>query len=62
MLEPLAFFTSIAFSGIAWGSLFAQYVWPELRLRPRRRVAASARPPQFPFPWAGILRPGRRVP
>ena len=35
MLEPLAFFTSIAFSGIAWGTVFAQYIWPELRLRPR---------------------------
>ena len=35
MLEPLAFFTSIAFSCIAWGTLFAQYIWSELRLRPR---------------------------
>jgi hypothetical protein len=35
MLEALAFFTSIAFSCIAWGSVFAEYIWPELRLRPR---------------------------
>lgn len=35
MLEPLAFFTSIAFSCIAWATVFAQYVWPELRVRPR---------------------------
>ena len=35
MLEPLAFFTSIAFSCIAWGTVFAQHIWPELRLRPR---------------------------
>ena len=35
MLEQFAFFTSIAFSCIAWGTVFAQYVWPELRLRAR---------------------------
>lgn len=35
MLEQLAFFGSIAFSGIAWGTVFGQYIWPELRLRPR---------------------------
>jgi hypothetical protein len=35
MLEQLAFFLSIAFSCIAWGIVFAQYFWPELRLRPR---------------------------
>jgi hypothetical protein len=35
MLEQLAFFLSIAFSGTAWGIVFAQYVWPELRQRPR---------------------------
>lgn len=41
MLEPLAFFTSIAFSGIAWATVFAHYLWPELRRRPR---AAALRP------------------
>ena len=35
MFEPLAFFTSIAFSCIAWGLVFAQYIWPELRVRAR---------------------------
>jgi hypothetical protein len=35
MLEQLAFFLSIAFSCIAWGIVFAQYIWPELRRRPR---------------------------
>lgn len=35
MLEPLAFFTSIAFSCIAWGLVFAQYIWPALRSRAR---------------------------
>ncbi len=35
MLQPLAFFTSIAVSGIAWATVVAQYVWPELRVRPR---------------------------
>src|ERR1700730_2010458 len=35
MLEQLAFFLSIAFSCVAWGIVFAQYFWPELRLRPR---------------------------
>ena len=42
MLEPLAFFTSIAFSCIAWGTVFAQHIWPDLRLRPR---ADALRPP-----------------
>jgi hypothetical protein len=35
MLEQLAFFLSIAFSCVAWGIFFAQYLWPELRQRPR---------------------------
>ena len=35
MLEPLAFFTSIAFSATAWGIVSALYIWPELRARPR---------------------------
>ena len=35
MLEQLAFFLSIAFSGIAWGIVFAQFLWPALRRRPR---------------------------
>src|SRR5919201_3086602 len=35
MLEQLAFFGSIAFSCIAWGIVFTQYIWPELRRRSR---------------------------
>jgi hypothetical protein len=35
MVTQLSFFVSIAFSFIAWGFVTAQYVWPELRLRPR---------------------------
>jgi hypothetical protein len=35
MWEQFALFGSIAFSCIAWGTVFAQYVWPELRQRPR---------------------------
>ena len=35
MLEQLAFFGSIAFSCTAWAIVLAQYVWPELRQRPR---------------------------
>ncbi len=34
-MPQLWFFTSIAFSLIAWGMVAARYVWPELRLRPR---------------------------
>jgi hypothetical protein len=35
MSPQLYFFTSIAFSFIAWGMVAARYVWPELRLRDR---------------------------
>ena len=34
-MPQLWFFTSIAFSFIAWGIVTARYVWPELHLRPR---------------------------
>ena len=33
--QMIWFFVSIAFSFIAWGTVTAQYIWPELRLRPR---------------------------
>ena len=35
MSPQLCFFLSIAFGLIAWGIITAQYIWPELRLRPR---------------------------
>lgn len=35
MLSQLCFFTSIAFSFIAWGIVIARYVWPALRERQR---------------------------
>jgi hypothetical protein len=38
MLAQLAFFVSIAFSGVAWGTVTARYVWPVLR--PRQRADA----------------------
>jgi len=34
MTTQLCFFVSIAFSFIAWGIVFAHYIWPDLRLRP----------------------------
>jgi len=34
-MPQLWFFTSVAFSFIAWGIVTAQYVWPRLRTRPR---------------------------
>jgi hypothetical protein len=59
MLEPLAFFTSIAFSCIAWGLVFAQYIWPELRSRAR---ADALRPllalHSFRFLGLAFLVPG----
>ena len=59
MLERLAFFTSIAFSCIGWGTVFAQYLWPELRLRPR---ADALRPllvlHSFRFLGLAFLVPG----
>ena len=33
--QMIWFFVSIAFSFIAWGIVTAQYIWPELRQRPR---------------------------
>jgi hypothetical protein len=33
--QMIWFFVSIAFSFIAWGTVTARYIWPELRLRPR---------------------------
>ena len=41
MQTQFAFFTSIAFSLIAWGVVAARYIWPELRIRQ----------------WAEALRP-----
>ncbi|HEV3056638.1 MAG TPA: hypothetical protein VGY48_00260 [Vicinamibacterales bacterium] len=35
MLAQLAFFVSIAFSCVAWGTVAARYIWPVLRLRQR---------------------------
>jgi hypothetical protein len=35
MAQQTAFFTSIAFSFIAWGFVAARYIWPQLRGRPR---------------------------
>ena len=59
MLEPLAFFTSIAFSCIAWGLVFGQYIWPELRSRAR---ADALRPllvlHSFRFLGLAFLVPG----
>jgi hypothetical protein len=33
--QMIWFFVSIAFSLIAWGTVTARYIWPELRSRPR---------------------------
>jgi hypothetical protein len=35
MSTQLSFFTSIAFSFIAWSMVMSRYIWPSLRLRPR---------------------------
>ena len=59
MQSQFAFFTSIAFSVIAWGIVIARYVWPELRLRQR---AAALRPllilHSFRFIGLAFLVPG----
>ena len=34
-MPQLLFFMSIAFSSIAWAIVTTQYIWPELRVRPR---------------------------
>jgi len=53
------FFVSIAFSLIAWGVVATQYIWPELRLRPR---AEALRPllilHSFRFVGLAVLVPG----
>src|SRR5215470_19354141 len=59
MQTQFAFFGSIAFSLIAWGIVTAQYIWPELRLRPR---AEALRPVlilhSFRFIGLAFLVPG----
>src|ERR1700743_521046 len=53
------FFVSIAFSLIAWGIVTVQYIWPELRRRPR---AEAIRPililHSFRFIGLAFLVPG----
>ena len=53
------FFVSIAFSLIAWGVVATEYIWPELRLRPR---AEALRPllilHSFRFVGLAVLVPG----
>ncbi|HWW10756.1 MAG TPA: hypothetical protein VNY76_10975, partial [Candidatus Acidoferrales bacterium] len=59
MLAQLAFFGSIAFSGVVWGTVTARYVWPVLRLRQR---ADALRPllilHSFRFLGLAFLVPG----
>ena len=59
MQSQVSFFTSIAFSVIAWGVLTARYIWPELRLRER---AEALRPllvlHSFRFIGLAFLFPG----
>src|SRR5579859_6748248 len=59
MPPQLWFFTSIAFSLIAWGMVTARYIWPELRLRQR---AEALRPllilHSFRFLGLAFLVPG----
>ena len=59
MLAQLGFFVSIAFSGIAWGTMTALYAWPVLRLRQR---ADALRPllilHSFRFLGLAFLVPG----
>jgi hypothetical protein len=59
MQSQFAFFTSIAFSLIAWGMVAARYIWPELRLRSR---AEALRPllvlHSFRFLGMAFLVPG----
>ena len=58
-MPQLWFFTSIAFSVIAWGIVAARYIWPELRLRQR---AEALRPllilHSFRFLGLAFLIPG----
>ncbi len=57
--QTIWFFVSIAFSFIAWGTVTARYVWPELRLRQR---AEALRPllilHSFRFIGLAFLVPG----
>jgi hypothetical protein len=59
MLAQLAFFVSIAFSCVAWGTVTARYIWPVLRLR---RRADALRPllilHSFRFLGLAFLVPG----
>ena len=59
MPPQLLFFTSIAFSFIAWGIVTARYIWPEIRLRQR---AEALRPllilHSFRFIGLAFLVPG----
>src|SRR5262249_44769023 len=59
MQTQFAFFTSIAFSLIAWGMVAARYLWPELRVRQR---AEALRPllilHSFRFVGLAFLVPG----
>jgi hypothetical protein len=59
MSPQLYFFTSIAFSLIAWGIVTFRYIWPELRHRPR---AEALRPllflHSFRFEGLAFLVPG----
>lgn len=57
--EMIWFFVSIAFSFIAWGTVAARYIWPELR----RRSRAEALQPllilhSFRFIGLAVLIPG----
>ena len=58
-MQQLWFFTSIAFSCIAWGIVAARYIWPEVRLRQR---AEALRPllilHSFRFIGLAVLVPG----
>jgi len=59
MQTQFAFFSSIAFSLIAWGMVAARYIWPELRIRQR---AEALRPlltfHSFRFVVLAFLVPG----
>jgi len=59
MQTQFAFFTSIAFSLIAWGVVAARYIWPNLRIRQR---AEALRPlltlHSFRFIGLAFLVPG----
>ncbi|HTJ89427.1 MAG TPA: hypothetical protein VL356_04525 [Acidocella sp.] len=59
MLPQLCFFTSIAFSFMAWGIVTARYIWPALHLRQR---AEALRPllvlHSFRFVGLAFLVPG----